>query len=104
MRSYLFLFFQQQFEANKDKYNITDWAITNTTLEEVFLKISLGEMADEQPNNNTKTKKWVESEDEKLQKKKAKVVEKEEESSNETDDKGKGELSSYHSSTSNDEQ
>jgi len=32
-------------EENKDKLNITDWAITNTTLEEVFLKISMEEEA-----------------------------------------------------------
>ncbi|PRP80817.1 ABC transporter A family member 2 isoform 2 [Planoprotostelium fungivorum] len=30
-----------QMESNKERLNITDWAITNTTLEEVFLKISL---------------------------------------------------------------
>jgi len=28
-------------EENKDRLGITDWAITNTTLEEVFLKISM---------------------------------------------------------------
>lgn len=29
------------FETNKERLHITDWAITNTTLEEVFLRISL---------------------------------------------------------------
>jgi hypothetical protein len=27
-------------ETNKDELHITDWAITHTTLEEVFLRIS----------------------------------------------------------------
>lgn len=30
----------EEFESNKEKLHITDWAITNTTLEEVFLRIS----------------------------------------------------------------
>ncbi len=30
----------QMMEENKERLNITDWAITNTTLEEVFLRIS----------------------------------------------------------------
>eukprot|EP01114_Cavostelium_apophysatum_P020991 TRINITY_DN7191_c0_g1_i5.p1 TRINITY_DN7191_c0_g1~~TRINITY_DN7191_c0_g1_i5.p1 ORF type:complete len:1762 (+),score=405.22 TRINITY_DN7191_c0_g1_i5:86-5371(+) len=30
----------EMMETNKERLNITDWAVTNTTLEEVFLKIS----------------------------------------------------------------
>lgn len=30
----------EEFENKKEKLHITDWAITNTTLEEVFLRIS----------------------------------------------------------------
>ncbi len=45
----------EQFETNKERLHITDWAITNTTLEEVFLKIAhaLGdhqEGGEEDPN------------------------------------------------------
>lgn len=30
----------EELDKNKERLNITDWAITNTTLEEVFLRIS----------------------------------------------------------------
>jgi len=39
-------------EENKEALNITDWAITNTTLEEVFLKISMAEEQEKQNHNN----------------------------------------------------
>lgn len=34
----------EQFEENKEKLHVTDWAITNTTLEEVFLRISTADV------------------------------------------------------------
>lgn len=45
----------EEFEGNKEKLHITDWAITNTTLEEVFLRIS--HMDDEKKEKDSKDSK-----------------------------------------------
>eukprot|EP01118_Nematostelium_gracile_P008164 TRINITY_DN2698_c0_g1_i3.p1 TRINITY_DN2698_c0_g1~~TRINITY_DN2698_c0_g1_i3.p1 ORF type:complete len:600 (+),score=136.61 TRINITY_DN2698_c0_g1_i3:37-1800(+) len=37
------------FEREKERLHITDWAITNTTLEEVFLKISMADHDEKKP-------------------------------------------------------
>jgi len=52
-----------EFEKNKERLHITDWAITNTTLEEVFLRISLeeGKKQKELSESNAKQKGSVES-------------------------------------------
>eukprot|EP01117_Protostelium_nocturnum_P005730 TRINITY_DN2068_c0_g1_i1.p1 TRINITY_DN2068_c0_g1~~TRINITY_DN2068_c0_g1_i1.p1 ORF type:complete len:1746 (+),score=587.77 TRINITY_DN2068_c0_g1_i1:107-5344(+) len=44
----------REMETHKEELKITDWAITNTTLEEVFLKISMGD---------DKPKKRIQSDD-----------------------------------------
>eukprot|EP01114_Cavostelium_apophysatum_P009754 TRINITY_DN2300_c0_g1_i1.p1 TRINITY_DN2300_c0_g1~~TRINITY_DN2300_c0_g1_i1.p1 ORF type:complete len:1800 (+),score=493.64 TRINITY_DN2300_c0_g1_i1:225-5624(+) len=49
----------QEMEAHKDELHITDWAITNTTLEEVFLRISEGSKTHEPEGRKKKAGKSV---------------------------------------------
>ncbi len=44
-------------EKNKEKLFITDWAITNTTLEEVFLRISKDRHGEEEPMKKSRMKR-----------------------------------------------
>jgi len=46
-------------EKYKEKLHITDWAITNTTLEEVFLRISEGRHEEELTKEQKKKMKYV---------------------------------------------
>jgi len=54
-----------QVEKHKEKLHITDWAITNTTLEEVFLRISKDRHSEEEPmkSSKRKAKKYTFSDD-----------------------------------------